>query len=195
MSKKKGKSKKGGSPRKNNGGGKFDLMGTLMDKDVLMGAAIGLGLGGVIEAIGKSYIKNDMIRSGVESVAPALVAGFLLKNKNATIAAAGAGAAVGFGAQVIKMITDVTEKKPAAEANTGVKGLPYGEDIYGQIQGDIAYVRGANGTFYPVQQPAAQVNGNDDLEPVNGEELEPVTGELSGQDDDMSVSGELDSLS
>lgn len=176
MSKKhKNKGKKGG-PRRSKNNGKFDLMGILSDKDVLIGGAAGLVGAAAVQALGGKFIKNPLILSAVGAIVPAVAVGYITKNRTSTIAAAGSGAAVGFGASVVSKISEMTAPKAAAPATvTQVKGL-IGENIFEQTEGAIP-MEGEDGFYYPQTQ---------------GFEDEQVEG--GAEDDEDLVSGPLDEI-
>lgn len=168
MSKKHKKGKKGGPRRSKNNGGKFDLMGILSDKDVLIGGLAGIAGAALVQTFGGKFIKNNLILSAVGAIVPAVAVGYVTKNRTSTIAAAGAGAAVGFGSTVVSKISEMAAPKATVPP---VKGL-IGENIFEQTQGAPIEMEGADDYFAPVSgdtEDIFQVEGAEDDDLVSGD--------------------------
>ena len=159
----KSKGKKGGSRRSNNNG-KFDLMGILSDKDVIIGGVAGIAGAAIVQTFGGKLIKNNLILSAIGSALPAVAVGYITKNRTSTIAAAGAGAAVGFGSTVVSKISGLASSPSTVPP---VKGL-IGENIFEQTQGAIP-MEGSDGYYAPqVTGDEYQVEGADDEDLISG---------------------------
>jgi hypothetical protein len=75
-------------------GGKADAMSILTNQNVIMGAGVGVGVGIAIDKFLGNTIKNPMLKMVISAIAPAFISGMVLKNRDATIAAAGFGVGV-----------------------------------------------------------------------------------------------------
>lgn len=171
MSRKHKKGKKGGSRRSKNNG-KFDMMSILSDKDVIIGGVAGIAGAAIVQTFGRKLIKNNLILSAIGSVLPAVAVGYITENRTSTIAAAGAGAAVGFGSTVVSKISGLASS-PSTVPQT--KGL-IGENIFEQTQGAPEITMdGADGYYVP------QVTGEEDYQ-------------VEGADDEDLISGPLDEI-
>lgn len=172
MSRKHKKGKKGGSRRSNNNG-KFDMMSILSDKDVIIGGVAGIAGAAIVQTFGGKFIKNNLILSALGAIVPAVAVGYVTKNRTSTIAAAGAGAATGFGATVASKIGSMISAPASTVPQT--KGL-IGENIFEQTQGAPEIpMDGADGYYVP------QVTGEEDYQ-------------VEGADDEDLISGPLDEI-
>jgi hypothetical protein len=194
--KKKGSAKKKGGTRRAMSNAHAGVVELMSDKNVLMGAAVGAGSALVVDIaynlMGKNmpeFMRSPIVQAGVSALAPALLSGFILKDKEAVKAATAVGLAGGLvaiaGDAIKGMFNKSSGTLPAAPAKTALTGgAPMVEDVYSQVNGELG--RGESVADYQ------EVSGDDDISGAYDE----VSGDddISGASDEIN-GGMYDSLS
>jgi hypothetical protein len=180
------------------GGRKGSPVDLLMHKSALTGAGIGAATSVALNlAVSKygnklpDFMKNEYAQLGIMAAAPAFIAGYIVKDKQAALVAAGVGLAFGMASIATKMINKSSQGAPAANGVAGAIGMS--EDVYERG------VSGASDDFLSgIDEEQIQgvvyvdANGEQRFRAAPGVEgVETDNGSISGDDDQVSFSGEL----